>query len=470
MVLGIWYRLSDIELAQTLFRDLLFRKFCHLELSGDVPDATTIGRFRAKLVEHDLWEALLGEVNRQLGAKHIIMTEGRINIIDATPVEAAQSYAGDCADGQPKRDRDAGWPTVPKPHGISWKGSALMIGCNARGIAAIRCHKPTVVNGFIEVFKDWITEFKVDGYQIDTARLVKPSFWKAFVPAMIEHAKAEGIPNFYIFAESQIEDAALLARETHVSEFPAVLDFALWDVAQPVFAGKKAPHIIEDRYRSDVLFKGGEEASLITPVYIGNHDAGRFGGYLVQNTPDMPDAELVARIRLGHALLFFGRGIPIIYYGSEQGFTGDAHDKDAREDMFASAVASYNDNRLAGLKQSTADRNFDQNTPLYRVFADFSKAFLAHLALRQGSQLVRFASSEPGGLFAFSRFDPEDGSEYLVVMNTGLDEKTAQIEVDVASRHWHQVIGNCEPHATTPGSYRVNIEPLDFVVCRSTTD
>jgi len=77
-LLGIWYRLSDVELAQTLFRDLLFRKFCHLELGGDVPDATTIGRFRSKLVEHDLWEVLLGEVNHQLEAKHIIMTEGRI--------------------------------------------------------------------------------------------------------------------------------------------------------------------------------------------------------------------------------------------------------------------------------------------------------------------------------------------------------------------------------------------------------
>jgi len=76
-LLGIWYSLSDIELAQTLFRDLLFRKFCHLELGGSVPDASTIGRFRAKLVVHDLWEFLLGEVNRQLEAKHIIMTIAR---------------------------------------------------------------------------------------------------------------------------------------------------------------------------------------------------------------------------------------------------------------------------------------------------------------------------------------------------------------------------------------------------------
>jgi len=49
-------------------------------LGGEVPDASTIGRFRQKLVEHDLWEVLLGEVNRQLEAKRIIMTKGRINI------------------------------------------------------------------------------------------------------------------------------------------------------------------------------------------------------------------------------------------------------------------------------------------------------------------------------------------------------------------------------------------------------
>ena len=68
-----------------------------------------MGRFRNHLVEHDLWECLLGEVNRQLEAKNIILTEGRINIIDATPIEAAQSGPGKGKDGQAKRDKEAGW-------------------------------------------------------------------------------------------------------------------------------------------------------------------------------------------------------------------------------------------------------------------------------------------------------------------------------------------------------------------------
>jgi IS5 family transposase len=109
LLLGIWYQLSDIQLAQSLYRDLLFRKFCRLELGGDVPEASTLGRFRTQLVEQDLWDRLLAEINRQLEAKNIIMTQGRINIIDATPIEAAQSGPGNGVDGQPKRDSDAGW-------------------------------------------------------------------------------------------------------------------------------------------------------------------------------------------------------------------------------------------------------------------------------------------------------------------------------------------------------------------------
>lgn len=109
LLLGIWYKLSDEQLAASLARDLLFRRFCRLELSADIPDATTLGRFRQRLVHYDLWETLLGEVNRQLEEKHIVMTEGRINIIDATPIEAAQSGSGKGKDGEPTRDPQAGW-------------------------------------------------------------------------------------------------------------------------------------------------------------------------------------------------------------------------------------------------------------------------------------------------------------------------------------------------------------------------
>jgi len=118
LLLGIWYQLSDVQLAHCLYRDLLFRKFCRFELGGDVPEASTLGRFRTQLLENELWDHLLAEVNSQLEAKNIILTQGRINIIDATPIEAAQSGSGNGVDGSPKRDPEAGWHSKNNSRGV----------------------------------------------------------------------------------------------------------------------------------------------------------------------------------------------------------------------------------------------------------------------------------------------------------------------------------------------------------------
>ncbi|MDP0563546.1 MAG: hypothetical protein QS721_14950 [Candidatus Endonucleobacter sp. (ex Gigantidas childressi)] len=51
----------------------------------------------------------MAEINRQLEAKNTIMSEGRINIIDATPIEAARSGSGHDKSGKPTKDPEAGW-------------------------------------------------------------------------------------------------------------------------------------------------------------------------------------------------------------------------------------------------------------------------------------------------------------------------------------------------------------------------
>ena len=145
LLLGIWYKLSDVQLAQCLYRDLLFRKFCRFELGGAVPEASTLGRFRAQLVEHDLWDQLLAEVNSQLESKRIILTEGRINIIDATPIEAAQSGPGNGVDGESKRDPEAGWHVKQNSRGIkkSTYGYSVHTGVDEDGFI----HRQSVTAG-----------------------------------------------------------------------------------------------------------------------------------------------------------------------------------------------------------------------------------------------------------------------------------------------------------------------------------
>jgi IS5 family transposase len=145
LLLGLWYGLSDEQLGACLARDLLFRRFCHLELTGSIPDPTTLGRFRTKLVEHNLWEKLLDEVNRQLEEKPIIMTEGRINIIDATPIEAAQSGPGKGRDGCPTKDPEAGWHVKEDSRGNlkSTYGYSVHTGVGEDGFI----HRQTVTAG-----------------------------------------------------------------------------------------------------------------------------------------------------------------------------------------------------------------------------------------------------------------------------------------------------------------------------------
>lgn len=101
LLLGLWYDLSDVKLAAQLARDLLFRKFCRLELDQGTPDATTLGRFRAQLGER--LEPILAEVVAQLEEAKVILTEGRVAIVDATAVEAAQNGRSD------RPDPEAGW-------------------------------------------------------------------------------------------------------------------------------------------------------------------------------------------------------------------------------------------------------------------------------------------------------------------------------------------------------------------------
>ena len=162
------------------------------------------------------------------------------------------------------------------------------------------------------------------------------------------------------------------------------------------------------------------------------------------------------------ALLFLARGVPVVYYGDEQGFIGDGGDQDARQDMFASRVASYNDDTLVGSGATTVQDNYGTDGALFSAIARLAKLRKDDPAVRRGEMRVRFAG-ETAGLFAFSRV--LDGAETLVALNTGDTPVSAQVLVESASERWQSVHGRCAARATAPGSVRVEVAPLDYVVC-----
>ncbi|NWG91628.1 MAG: alpha-amylase [Parvularculaceae bacterium] len=346
----------------------------------------------------------------------------------------------------------------------NWVGESALYG-DFSGLDDLLTEDPRVLAGFIEIYGDWIKKYRIDGFRIDTARHVAPEFWAAFSKAMQDRAAAEGVPHFYIFAEAYNPSAAGLARHTRVDKLPQVLDFAFQSAVQDVVVNGAPTRRLAELFEADALYEGGEEAARRMPVFIGNHDMGRFATFISQKRPHASDAEKLARLKLAHAMMFFMRGVPVVYSGDEQGFNGDGNDQDAREDMFESRVATYNDNDLVGTDATTADSNFDRKHPLYRFIAEIGRIRRAHEALRRGAQIVREAETD-GGVFAVSRLSPE-GGEYLIVFNASESSRTLNIAVDPRSNSWKPVYGSCANRSTAPGSVKVSAPAFGFVLCRS---
>jgi glycosidase len=334
------------------------------------------------------------------------------------------------------------------------------------GLDDLMTEHPRVLQGFIEIYGAWIERYRIDGYRIDTAKHVNPEFWQAFVPAMLARAHAAGIPNFHIFGEVAVGtlEPGLLATHTRVDGLPAVLDFATQRAIIDTVAGHAGTEEFRDLFAQDALYEGGEGAARRLPTFVSNHDQGRFGFFIRRAFPGIGAQEELQRLRLAYAMLLTLRGVPVIYYGDEQGFAGVGDNQDTRQDMFASRVAGYNAERLIGSSGSTATANFNPQHPLYRLIAELAQLRTAEPALRRGGQVVR-ATGETPGLLAVSRLDPVSGREVLLAFNTSLQPVSAQVEVGAGATGFTALHGACAAAADAPGSYRVAIAPLDFVVC-----
>ena len=169
---------------------------------------------------------------------------------------------------------------------------------------------------------------------------------------------------------------------------------------------------------------------------------------------------------LGHAMLLTLRGVPTIYSGDEQGFVGKGGDQDARQDMFASKVATYNEDRLLGTTSTTALENFNTDHPLYRQIVELAHIRTGHPALTRGLQLVRFASEKPG-LFALSRFEPGTGREMLLLFNTSTEPLKQAVRVETRSTNFDTLAGSCPVRADAPGTMKIEIPPLGYAVCNA---
>ena len=115
VLLGQWHNLSDPKLEEALRVRIDFMYFCGLGLADDVPDETTLCRFRNRLITADKLAGLLAGVNAQLQGHGLMVKCAHGAVIDATLVQSAARPKRDMvveldAAGAPKVNEDGSIP------------------------------------------------------------------------------------------------------------------------------------------------------------------------------------------------------------------------------------------------------------------------------------------------------------------------------------------------------------------------
>jgi glycosidase len=231
-----------------------------------------------------------------------------------------------------------------------------------------------------------------------------------------------------MYGEVYSFEPEILSRFTVEGKLQSVLDFALQGALQQTLVEQKGTDVLAKLFAQDYFYQTSHTDIKNTNAnqlvnFTGNHDMGRFAYFLKESEYNYSESEQIQRNLLAHALLYFSRGVPVIYYGDEQGFVGDGGDQASRQDMMPSKVASYNDDDLLANNDTTADDNFNISHLFYQSFAKYAELYQQYPALRLGQQSTLYAQEKPGifaitRTYTFSLNEQEKEQTLLIVFNT----------------------------------------------------
>jgi alpha-amylase len=298
-----------------------------------------------------------------------------------------------------------------------------------------------VINALIKAHCYWIREADVDGFRVDAVKHMSAVACSRFASNIREYAYALGKRGFFLFGEVATPDDGIYNRyigaNTSATEgndtvffgLDSVLDFRLAEGVygddnnaplRDVLKGFKGPQTLFNRLQAQqqrALNRGELGRYLVR--FVDNHDSfwqpsGRFAN-------GAPDQQVIAAV----GFLLCALGTACIYYGTEQGFSGQGGDNQMREAMF---------------DKTTPGRNLlNTSCRLYQEIAKIAEIMRNLEPLRFGRMYYRQISGDgqhfgfPFGTtytLAFSRL--LYGQEVLVAYNVSGQPRNDYIVVDSA--------------------------------------
>jgi glycosidase len=328
------------------------------------------------------------------------------------------------------------------------------------GLDGLKTTNPEVTQGWIDIWSYWINEFDIDGFRIDTFKYVEPEVWRKIIPAVKAVALKKGKKDFPIFGE--VYDANPYATSSYITsnQVESLLDFPFQRfVSRFATYGGNTAELASLFNRDDLYTTAKTNAhSLIT--FLGNHDMGRIGYFIKLGVLDNDLVGASERTKLANALLFLLRGSPALYYGDEKGMVGKGGDKQARQNMFATAVESWQSQERIGTPPIGTASSFDFKHPLEDQITELNQVLKDNPALRIGTQQVRTTSGE---VFAVTRF--ADNQEYFVAFNGSDEAASAKFKVATINSQWRKLTGKCE--VTTGSSIAVTLPARGYCLYKA---
>ena len=309
------------------------------------------------------------------------------------------------------------------------------------GLDDLATEKETVWRGWADVYGQWIKNYGFAGFRVDTAKHVDDQFFQNWQPLIQQTATSAGIPNFTIFGEVSESNPINLMPYVRENKIQTVLDFPFQARATEFVSGYSDASTLRDLFLADDYYTSPTSSASNLVTFLGNHDMGR-AGFIINSKRINPANQLLPRVELGYALMYFSRGIPVVYYGDEVGMTGsgDGTDQKARQDMFATKIDFWRTEPRIGGKPIGYGDSFaaTKSNPIAQYLVSLAKIRSANPALANGIMQARLAK---GPLFVVSKKDGQENREYIVAFNNSDKAVTASITTATSTGGWKSILG-----------------------------
>lgn len=334
------------------------------------------------------------------------------------------------------------------------------------GLDDLATEKPVVYKGWADVYGRWISKYGISAFRVDTARHVDDKFFKNWSPLIKTTAKKSGIKDFTIFGE--VFDYSTLNLMTYVrqNKIETVLDFPFQAKATEYASGYSNAPTLSALFENDDYYISAQSSPSNLVTFLGNHDVGRVG-YIIANKRIQPVDQLLPRTNLANALMYFSRGIPVVYYGDEVGMTGSNSGKDqfARQDMFKTDIELWkNETRVGGLPIGDGDAfSATSQSPVANYLIKLAEIRKSNPALANGPMLERYSKN---ALYVISKKDVVQNREYVIAFNNSDTDEIVTVTTATSGGDWTQILGTTKVEAKL-NVLSFNVPALSTIVLKA---